>query len=87
VEYIGQVYQTALTDAQADVTMLIEILTAGKLKMTDDQRMGRLRDLDQQMRDKYEFTAGFTDQADLLCLQRTQAASDIGTIQGLYGIP
>jgi hypothetical protein len=87
VAFISQVYQTVLSDAQTDVTMLIQILTAGKLQMTDDQRMGRLRDLDSEMRARYEFTAGFTNQADLLSMQRVQGVSDVGTLQGLYGIP
>jgi len=87
VAYIGQVYQTVLQDAEADVTVLIQILTAGQLKMTDDQRMARLHGLESAMRQRYAFTAGFTNQADLLCLQRAGATSDLGTVQGLYGIP
>lgn len=87
VEYIGQVYQMVLQDGEADVTALIQILTADKLKMTDDQRMARLHGLESDMRQRYEFTAGFTNQADLLCLQRAGATSDLGTVQGLYGIP
>jgi hypothetical protein len=87
VEYIGQVYQTVLTDGLADVNALIDILTADKLKMSDDQRMARIRALDLSMRQRYELTAGFTNGADMLDAQRGAALGDIGTLQTLYGIP
>jgi len=87
VTAVSQVLQMALNAAISDVGMLIQIVTPGKLQMTDDQRMGRIRDLDAEARSRYVTVAGVTDQADLLSLQRQAAAADIGTVQGLYGIP
>jgi len=87
VTYIGNVYALVLSDGIADISSLIDIITANKLKMSDDQRMAQIRDLDRSMKDRYSFTTGFTDQADWLSLQRQMDGGDVGTIKGLYGLP
>lgn len=87
VTAVSQVLQVILNAAISDVGMLIQIVTPGKLQMTDDQRMGRIRELDASARTRYATVAGVTDQADLLSLQRQAETADIGTVQGLYGIP
>ena len=86
IAYWGQVYQAVISAGIADVTVLTQILTADQLKMTDDQRMGRIRELDVSMRERYVTAAGMTDQGDMLCQQRMAQQAQIGTVRGLYGL-
>ena len=86
VAYISNVYAAVLADGLADVNTLLELLTADKLTMTDDQRVDRVRGLDDAMKARYAFTTGFTEQADLLGLQRQAVGTDGGTVKGLYGL-
>jgi hypothetical protein len=87
VTYIGNVYALVLSEGISDISTLIDIITADKLKMTDDQRIARIGELDRSAKDRYGFATGFTDQADWLSLQRQTDGSDVGTIKGLYGLP
>jgi hypothetical protein len=84
---VGQVFQAVVNVGTADVNMLIQLLTAGVLQMTDDQRIAGIRELDAAARTRYGQTSEITDQADLLCLQRQTEAARIGTVRGLYGLP
>jgi hypothetical protein len=87
ITYIGNVYGTVLSVGLADVNALLDILTADKLKLSDDQRANRIRELDRMMRDRYAFTLAFTDQADLLTQQRQAEEMEMGMVKGLYGLP
>ena len=85
--YIGHVYSNVLQAGLADVGVLTEVLTSGDWQMTDDQRMGRIRELDAAMRDRYEFTLSFMDRTDLLEGQLAGEQAGVGTVKALYGIP
>jgi len=84
---IGQAFQTVVNAGTADINTLIQIITASQLQMTDDQRMERIRELDAAGKARYELAAGFTDEADMLSLQRQAEVAQIATLQGLYGVP
>jgi hypothetical protein len=83
---VNQAMQNILTAGIADASTLAQILSPGTFQMTDDQRMGRIRQLDQAARDRYALTAGFTDQTDLLVLQRQAEGADVGTLRAIYGL-
>jgi hypothetical protein len=85
--YLGEVYSTVLQAGLADVATLTDVLTANHWQMTDDQRMGRIRELDAAMLDRYSFTLAFTDRADLLERQQVAEDTDIKAVMGLYGVP
>ena len=85
--YIGQVYSNVLQAGLADVEILTEVLTAHDLQMTDDQRMGRIRELDRVMRDRFAFTLAFTNGTDLLAQQQAREHADLGMLKVFYGLP
>lgn len=85
--YIGQVYSNLLQAGLADVQGLADVLTAHDWQMTDDQRIGRIRELDAAMRDRYAFTLSFTDRADMLERQQASELAAVGTVKAFYGVP
>ena len=85
--YIQQVFGNVLQAGVADVAVLTDLLTAGGLQLTDDQRMSRIMGLDAGTRERYRFTLAFTDRADLLGTQAAAQQTDIGAVRGIYGIP
>jgi hypothetical protein len=85
--YIQNVYANVLQTGVADVVVLTDLLTAGGLQLTDDQRMSRIMELDAGTRERYRFTLAFTNQADLLGTQAAAQQADIGAVRGIYGIP
>jgi len=87
LSYIGGVFTRAVQAGMEDVNGLADLLTAGKLQMTDDERMTGIRVLDGAMRGRYGFMMGFTDQADLMEMQVAFDKAGLGVVEGLYGIP
>jgi hypothetical protein len=68
----------------ADVDELADVLTPGKLVMTDDQRMGRIRMLDSDMKRRFAAMQELSVQRSVLIGQRQAAA--VGAMQQLYGV-
>jgi hypothetical protein len=85
--YIQNVYANVLQAGVADAAVLTDLLTAGGLQLTDDQRMSRIMELDAGTRERYRFTLAFTNRADLLGTQAVAQQADIGAVRGIYGIP
>jgi hypothetical protein len=85
--YMSQIYSAVLQACLVDVETLAEVLKVGNWQMTDDQRVGRIKDLDASMRSRYSFTLDFTDRADLLERQQAAASAEITTLKDLYGVP
>jgi len=81
---VARVLQAVVNAGNSDLNTLVQILTPGRLQMTDDQRMGYIRDLDTSARTRYALAAGVTDQADVLSLQRQAEMAQVTTIMELY---
>ena len=86
VTAVSQVLQGVVNAGISDVNTLIQIITAGKFQLTDDQRMDYIRGLDASARARYALAAGVTDQADVVSLQRQAEIAQAATIMGLYGL-
>ncbi|MBL4674671.1 MAG: hypothetical protein JKY70_00430 [Mucilaginibacter sp.] len=70
-----------------DMAELNDLLTPGKLQLTDQQRLDRLDKLYAGMKDKVTFAASFTAKTRALSLNRMRAKAENEQIQKLYGIP
>lgn len=87
VAYLTQVYTTLLGTGQAELRALTNLLTDGALVMSDGERIQAIQSIDKDTRQQYRFVESFTNQADMLLLQRQQEAGNIGSIKGMYGLP
>lgn len=84
--YIGTVQQNVLSQCSRDMTDLQNVLTPGKLVMSDDERIIRINKLAAAIKDKYLFICHFTAQVKLLAASRTQDTNEVQTLNQLYGI-
>jgi len=82
--YVATVKNNLLTGCNQDLTDLQNLLAAGTLQMTDDQRLKRLAKIHADMLDKYRFSQSFCGSVRLLILQRQQGSNDIQTLNALY---
>lgn len=85
-DYIRQVYQNLLTKCSEDLSELRDVLTPGKLDLSDAQRLERIDHLYEAMQDKLAFTDSFTSKSHGLALWRQQAANDRQALRKLYGV-
>jgi len=86
VNYINQVYTTVVNSGLELITALTNLTTDGELSMTDGERINRIQQMDSDMQRQYRMVQMFTNQTDLLTVQRQQEGNDIETLKGIYGI-
>jgi hypothetical protein len=84
--YIKQVHANLQAKCQLDMQELTDVLTPGKLQLTDAQRLERLDHLSTAMNDKYGFAVYFTTKCRKLAQQRQSDQQQKNTLKQLYGI-
>lgn len=73
-------------EMDGDLAELTQVLTPGKLQLTDQQRLERLDHLYAAMKDKLAFAGYYTGRCRKLAAQRQQEQKDKQQIRKLYGI-
>ena len=84
--YLGQVYARLFNQSVQNLEDLATVLTAGKLRMTDDERLDAIDAVWKEIQDEWAFLHHFNDQTRMLALGRAKEAADIGSIKGAYGV-
>jgi len=84
--YLQNVYAGLLKKCKDDLGELADVLTPGKLQLTDQQRLDRLDKLYAAMKDKLAFAGSFTGKCRKLATGRQQAKQDREQLKKLYGI-
>lgn len=84
--YFQKVQANLLSKCQLDMSELTDVLTPGKLQLTDAQRLDRLDKLYDRMKDKYAFAGAFTAKCRKLAESRKQNKQDNAQMKKLYGI-
>lgn len=86
INYINQVYTGMINNGLELLAALASLTTDGELSMTDGERISRIQGLDIDTRRQYRLVQTFTNQTDLLTVQRQQEGNDIETLKGIYGL-
>lgn len=81
--YLGAVYGRLLEQSAWHLEELALVLTAGTLRMQDDERLAAIDRIAAGMADKLSFLRHFNRQATLLALQRSREQHDIHAIRQL----
>jgi hypothetical protein len=86
VSYINQVYTGLMNNGMELIAALTSLTTDETLRMTDGERISRIQQLNTEVKRQYRLVQTFTNQTDLLTVQRQQEGNDIGALKGIYGI-
>lgn len=84
--YFKRVRNNLLDKCGQDMDELLQVLTQGKLQLSDAQRLQRLDKLYDSMKDKYAFTGSFAVKCRNLALGRKQNRQNNDQLKKLYGI-
>jgi hypothetical protein len=84
--YMSNVYGQLVNQSLQNLDDLTNVLTAGKLRMSDDERMRAIDRIYASSSDKLQFLRHFNRQGVLLNIQRSKDADDNRTMKQLYGI-
>jgi DNA repair ATPase RecN len=86
IEYFEKVYSNLLGQSLRNLDELLMIVTANKLRMSDDERLEAIDKIYADMEDKLLFLRNFNASYSVLELQRVKEANDISTSRGIYSL-
>lgn len=86
IQYLANVYSYLFTASLRNIDDLVMIITATKLRMSDDERMKAIDRIFYDIEGKLVFLRGFNNSTQLLAIQRARSANDVRTLNHLYGI-
>lgn len=85
IEYIGKVYGNLLKESLKNLDELCMVITAGNLRMTDDERLQAIDRIYTAVEDQFSFLKEFTNNTALLVLQRKAEGAEIQLSKRLSG--
>jgi hypothetical protein len=84
--YLGNVKAAVLKDCDLQLSTLQNVITDGKMKMSDAERIALLTKIHTAMMDNYRFASGFAAQAKIYAAQKQQEYGEATLGKQLYGI-
>ena len=85
IEYIGKVYGNLLKESLKSLDELGMVITAGNLRMSDDERLQAIDRIYTAVEDRFSFLKEFTNHTALLALQRKAEGAEIQLSRRLSG--
>jgi len=82
--YLARVYAQLTSAALNDVNELVNIITASKLRMSDDERLSAIDRIYASSSDKLLFLRDFNRRTSMLLLQRQQEQNEVNNLKSLY---
>lgn len=86
INYLGKVYANLFNQSLKNLDALATIITANKLRMSDDERIKAIDNIFNSMLDKLTFLRHFNNNTAILAIQRAREKKDANTVQKIYGI-
>ena len=86
IDYLGKVYANLFQRSVNNLDELTIIITANKLRMSDDERLAAIDRIYNDMQDKLMFLRHFNNNTTILAVQRAREKNDAVTMKTIYGI-
>lgn len=84
--YMASVYSNLFSKSLRNLESLLMVITANKLRMSDDERLTAIDRIFNTMEDQLSFLRSFNAQAKLLGLQRKREQHDVNSSKQLYNL-
>ncbi|MFL5738915.1 MAG: TerB family tellurite resistance protein [Flavisolibacter sp.] len=86
LDYISRVDKGLVDQSLKNLEDLTSVLTSGKLRMSDDERLNAIDKIFEQQQDQFSFLQKFTSDGKLLALQRARESHQLTQSKNLFGI-
>ena len=86
IEYLGNVYANLLKECLKTLDELAMVVTAGKLRMSDDERLQAIDKIYDEVMEQYTFLNEFNNGTAILSLQREKEQMDIDLMRKIHGL-
>lgn len=84
--YLGRVYDKLFKESLRNLDELLTVVTAGKARMSDDERLQAIDRIYLDMQDKLMFLRHFNNNTTVLAVQRAKERNDAQALQKIYGV-
>lgn len=85
LEYMANVYSNLLNQSLRNLDELTTVLTAGKTRMSDDERLQSIDRIYLEMEQKLNFLRQFNNSTGVLGMHRAKEKRNIQTVRSLHG--
>ena len=86
IEYLGHVYANLLKESLKMLDELAMVVTAGKLRMSDNERLQAIDRIHDKVIEQYTFLNEFNNGTAILSLQREKEKMDIDLMRKVHGL-
>ncbi len=86
IDYLGKVYTNLFKQSLNNLDELTIVITANKLRMSDDERLAAIDRIYNDMQDKLMCLRHFNNNTTILAVQRARGKNDAVTMKKIYGI-
>ncbi len=84
IQYFEKVYSNLSRESLRNIDELTSIVTADKLRMSDDERLEAIDKIYEDMQQKVLFLRDFNGSATVLALQRFKDSNDVAVVRNSY---
>ena len=82
--YLGRVYGRLTDQSLKNVEDLLTVVTAGKLRMSDEERLAAIDAIHAEVLDQLRFLGDFNSRTTLLAAQRQRASGEVNRVKALH---
>ncbi|MBN8880660.1 MAG: TerB family tellurite resistance protein [Sphingobacteriales bacterium] len=86
IDYLGSVYGNLFDTSLKSLDELAMVVTAGKLRMSDDERLQAIDRIYNEVVDQFSFLQEFNNSTAILAVQREKEMMDIELSRKIYSI-
>jgi hypothetical protein len=86
LDYLGKVYGKLFSQSLENLDQLIMVITAGTLRMSDDERLQAIDRIHADTQDKLVFLRSFNRETGILNVQRQKERADISGTAAYYNL-
>lgn len=86
LDYLGRVYSNLFKQSVGNLDDLATVITANKLRMSDDERLKAIDNIFMDMQDKVQFLRYFNNNTTILAVQRAKDKNDVNALRNIYGL-
>lgn len=86
IRYIEKVYANLFKQSLRNLDELTTVVTANKLRMSDDERLESIDRIYVDMQDKLMFLRNFNANTSVLTVQRSKEHNDVNSLRDLYKV-
>ena len=85
ITYMGKVYGNLFNESIKNLDELVMVITAGKLRMSDDERMQAIDKIYASVEDQFSFLKDFNSSTLYLSMQRQNEQTEIDMARKIHG--